>query len=391
MIMHIDMDAFFASVEQQINPKLKNKPVIVGARDQKYKTVVAAASYEAKAFGITSGMPTWQAFKICPHAEFVPADSSKYTHVSHKIFELLKDYSPFVKHATIDEFDLELDGLEPFFGTFLNMGQTIKNKIREVFGLNCSAGIAPTWILAKLGSKIRKPDGLILINQENLDELIKNVSIDKVCGIGPSLTRHLQNLGILTCGQLKSVPENLLIDNFGQTTGHWLYAILRTAENMTWQKGQISLSDIPKSVSHSYTLPVQINDQRTILAWLKMLSEMVAERSRKYGILGRTISLWISSRNESFLKQKTFWIPTHDGSEIFTRAKGILSERKHKILGVRALGVHLSGLLKNTAPPLLHEQKRREALLETMDLINSKHGDWTISPASLTMIGQIKK
>jgi len=386
MIMHLDMDAFFASIEQQINPHLKGKPVIVGSRDKKYNTVVAAASYEAKAYGIKSGMLSRDALRICPHAEFVGCASAKYTYVSDEISRLLNDYSPIVEHSTIDEFDLELDGLEPLFGSFLEIGRRVKNRIKETFGLTCSAAIAPTWILAKLGTKIRKPDGLVLVTDDNLDAFIQDVPVEKVCGIGPALTAHLQTLGIVTCDQLKTIPENILINNFGKSTGHWLYAILRTDENSTYQKGESETPEIPKSVGHSYTLPRETYDQKVINAWLRMLSEMVAERMRKYGLLGRTTSLWISSRNASFFRQKTHPIPTSDGSEIFVRSRGILSQRKGQIGPVRALGVTLSGLVSDCAPPLLTEQKKREALLKAMDQVNAKYGDWTLSPAVLSFI-----
>ncbi len=387
MILHIDMDAFFASVEQQINPTLRGKPVIVGARDSKHHTVVTAASYEAKAYGISSGMPSWKALKICPHAEFVACDSVRYTYVSGQIFELLKDYAPQVEHATIDEFDLEISGLEPFFGPPLELGKIIKKRIREAFGLACSVGIAPTWILAKLGTKIKKPDGLILIDDSNLDSLIKDLPVEKICGIGPALTAHLQSLGIMTCGQLKTTTQAILIDHFGKTTGHWLFHILRTEKNQTWQKGEIEPREIPKSIGHSYTLPAETRNKNTIHSWLRILSEMIGERMRKNGLLGHTISLWTSSRNESFLRQKTYQTPTSDGWEIFARARALLGQEKAKITSIRALGVTLSGLEKNQTPPLLIEQKRREALLASMDKINERFGDWAIHPASIKDIG----
>lgn len=386
MILHIDMDAFFASVEQQINPALRGKPVIVGSRDKKYHTVVAAASYEAKAYGIHSGMSSYEALKVCPHAEFVACDTAKYTYVSREIFGLLHDYSPYVEHATIDEFDLKVDGLEPIFGAFLEQAKAIKKRIREAFGLNCSVGIAPTWILAKLGTKIRKPDGLILINEANLDALISGLAVDKICGIGPALTAHLQTLGILTCDQLKAMPEEILIDHFGKSTGHWLYEILRTNENLTWQKGCSEDPETAKSIGHSYTLPKETYNQEIIFAWLRMLSEMVAERARKSRVWGHTICLWLNSKNESLLRQKTYRDPTNDGWEIFSRARAIFSQRKGRISGVRAIGVTLSGLISDATPPLLTELKKREALLRTLDSINAKYGDWTLSPAALSRI-----
>ncbi|MEK7849655.1 MAG: DNA polymerase IV [Candidatus Omnitrophota bacterium] len=394
MLLHIDMDAFFASVEQQTNPRLRGKPVIVGSRDKKYHTVVAAASYEAKAYGIHSGMSSYEALKVCPHAEFVACDTAKYTYVSAEIFGILHDYSPYVEHATIDEFDLKIDGLEPIFGPFLDLGKSIKKRIREAFGLNCSVGIAPTWILAKLGTKIRKPDGLILINDANLDTVIKGLPIEKICGIGPALTAHLQALGIFTCDQLKAAPENILTDNFGRTTGHWLYHILRTEENLSYDHSvnqtlnpePCTLNPVPKSIGHSYTLPRETCDKNVIYAWLRMLSEMVAERARKGHFTGQTVSLWTSSRNESSIRQKTYSIPTNDGWEIFVRSRAILNQKKGIISGVRALGVSLSGLISDCALPLLTEQKKREALLSAMDRVNARYGDWTLSPAVLNLI-----
>jgi DNA polymerase-4 len=390
MILHIDMDAFFASIEQQINPYLRGKPVVVGSRDKKYHTVVAAASYEAKAYGITSGMPSREAFKICPHAEFVACDSARYTHVSRGIFDLLQEFSPFVDHATIDEFDLDIRGLEHIFGPPLELGKTIKKRIREAFGLSCSIGIAPTWILAKLGTKIRKPDGLILINEDNLDALVQGLTVDKICGIGPAMTTHLAGLGILTCDQLKTTPENMLTDNFGLTIGRWLYLILRPNEELSLPQNHppifVAESQRPKSIGHSYTLPTETHDRKIVFSWLRMLSEMVAQRARKCRCQGKTIGLWINSRNESFVRQKTFSIPTNDGWEIFVRSEAILGQKKGIFRPVRALGITLSSLVFDEAPPLLFEQKRREALLIAQDKINAKYGDWTISPAVLAGI-----
>lgn len=386
MILHIDMDAFFASVEQQINPGLRGRPVIVGSRDKKYHTVVAAASYEAKAYGITSGMPSWQALKICPHAEFVAADTAKYIYVSREIFKLMEAYSPQVTQTSIDEFDLEISGLELHFGPARDLGKTVKKCIRETFGLSCSVGIAATWILAKLGTKIRKPDGLILIDETNIDSIIQGLPVEKICGIGPALSAHLQGLGIMTCDQLKATPENTLTDNFGQTIGHWLFQALRMDENLSYQKGEKDTSEDPKSISHSYTLPRDTSDQNKIFSWLRMLSEMVGQRARKYGLCGHTVSLWTSSKNESSLRQKTYAMPTNDGQEIFSRARAIYGLKKTPPRGIRALGVNLSNLEPDQTPPLLMEQKRRGDILCALDKINDRYGEWTIAPASVCAI-----
>ncbi|MFH1690994.1 MAG: DNA polymerase IV [Candidatus Omnitrophota bacterium] len=386
MILHIDMDAFFASIEQRVNPQFRGKPLIVGSRDNKNRTVVCASSYEAKAYGINSGMQSRDALRLCPWACFVPSDSAKYSYVSHEIFKMLQEFSPHVEHTTIDEFDLELDGLESLFGSFLEIGKRAKKRIQDMFGLTCSIGIAPTWHLAKLGTKIRKPNGLILINESNVDSIINALPVEKICGIGPATTALLNNLGIKTCGQLKEISEEILINNFGKSLGHWLYAVLRFDENISFHKGQNEGLEMPKSIGHSYTLPKQITDPETIKTWLKMLSEMVAERLRKSKLSGRTVSLWVNSANDTFFRQKTYLMPIHDGWEIFQRANSILTQNKAKIRAVRALGVTLSSLAFNNHPPLLTEQKRREALLDSIDKINAKYGTWAIAPAALTAI-----
>ncbi len=386
MILHIDMDAFFASVEQRINPQFRGKPLIVGSRNNKYRTVVCAASYEAKAYGIHSGMLTKDAFKICPWACFIPSESAKYNYVSHEIFKLLHEFSPKIEHTTIDEFDLKLDGLEPLFGSFLEIGKHIKQRIKDMFELTCSIGIAPTWILAKLGTKIRKPDGLILINENNINNIVHNLPVEKICGIGAATQTLLNNMGIKTCEQLKDTLKETLIDNFGRSLGHWLYAVLRFNENIPFNKGQNETLNTPKSIGHSYTLPSQTTDSETISTWLKMLCEMVAERLRKSEVSGRTVSLWVNSTNDAFFQQKTYKMPIYDGWEIFNRANAILVKNKARIKVVRALGVTISGLIPNNHPPLLIEEKRREALIKSIDIINAKYGSWTIAPAVLTGI-----
>jgi DNA polymerase-4 len=316
----------------------------------------------------------------------VACDSAKYTHVSREIFGLLHEFSPMVEHSTIDEFDLDISGLEAFFGPPLELGKIIKKRIREALGLTCSVGVAPTWLLAKLGTKIKKPDGLVLINEANLNTFLKGLPVEKICGIGPALSAHLAGLGILTCDQLKTLSENILTDNFGLTTGHWLYQSLRTNENLGYMKGDIDTSRYPKSIGHSYTLPSEIHDQKIVFSWLRMLSEMVAQRARKTKCSGKTVSLWVNSRKESFLRQKTYQLPTQDGWEIFTRSKGLFGQKNGISRPVRALGVSLQGLVFDEAPPLLVEQKRREALLEAQDKINEKYGDWTLVPAVLSEI-----
>ena len=381
MIMHIDMDAFFASVEQAINPSLKGKPLIVGSRANKYHTVVCAASYEAKRLGIDSGMSTKEAFKICPHALFVATDSAKYVYVSQQIFAMLKDYSPKVDYSSVDEFDLDFTDSKIHC---LNIAKAIKEKIKDTFKITCSIGIAPNWYLAKLGSKIEKPDGLTYIDTNNYLDLLKDMSVYKICGIGPALTSHLSAMGIKTCGQLLKHPKQLLIQKFGKI-GSWMHDCLNP--NCYVDASNTNNPILPKSIGHSYTLPRETSDTRMIRGWLRMLSEMVADRLRKLELDTKTLCLWTSNMTQKSLsKRRTFddrfWL----GEDIFMRSLAILGLKKGQRMAIRALGISASSLSKKLQIPLLKEEQKRELLGQKIGQINERFGSWTIYPATIALI-----
>lgn len=406
MIFHIDMDAFFASVEQAINPRLKGRPLIVGSRQSKYHTVVCAASYEAKRLGIDSGMPTKEAFRICPEAIFIAADSAKYLYVSNQIFELLKAYPATLHYSSIDEFDLEFGARAK--NELIAIARDIKCAIQKEFQLTCSIGIAPNWQLAKLGSKIGKPDGLAFIDTHNYTEILQDMPVEKICGVGPALSNHLHKLGISTCGQLLKYPKKLLIYRFGKI-GSWLAECLdpchcEPLSGTPTETGQAP----PKSIGHSYTLPQQTSNLKIILAWLRMLSEMVAQRLRKSGLEAHTVHVWLSNGpsgsssaqrahpkaqraegsylNGGFSRQKTFQTGVHMGSELFLRSQAILGLKKAQKTPVRALGISVSGLHQKSQEPLLEKEQKDESLAIVMDGINDKYGDWTLYPAVLGLI-----
>ncbi|MBM3245424.1 MAG: DNA polymerase IV, partial [Candidatus Omnitrophica bacterium] len=195
MILHVDMDAFFASIEQAINPRLKNKPLIVGSRNSRMHTVVCAASYEAKRAGIDSGMSSAEAFKICPNLEFVPAEQSKYIWTSRQIFKLLKEFGFEVLYASIDEFQIDIrDTQNPGL-----LAEEIRRKIRAEFSITASIGIAKNWLLAKLGSKLNKPDGVTVITEGNLESVLGCFPASKICGVGKNTAAVLEGLGVKTC------------------------------------------------------------------------------------------------------------------------------------------------------------------------------------------------
>ncbi len=365
------MDAFFASIEEAINPRLKGKPLIVGSRGNRMHTVVCAANYAAKALGIHSGMPTKRAYSIYSKLEFVAADQAKYIWTSEQIFELLKSFNLPLNYASIDEFQLELSSspsLNP-----VSLGKEVKAQIYANFNITASVGIAKNWLLAKLASKLNKPDGLTLIDDSNFEQVLRRTSLDKLCGMGGKNGQILIAKGLKTCWDLYlNLPE--FFDNnpgkFDENPG--------------------KSSEKPKSVSHSYTLPIdQINPQ-VIQAWIRLLSEMVATRLRQQNLISATVHLWLNGPGiGNFGAQKTYQTSTNDGYEICKRVLKIMAKACFKNPRIRAIGVTCSSLSWAIYQPLLSEEVRREGLIQALDRINNRFGEGVIYPA-ITVLTRLK-
>jgi DNA polymerase-4 len=357
MILHIDMDAFFASIEQAINPRLKDKPLIIGSRGNKMHTVVCAASYAAKALGIHSGMPSREAFSICPKLEFVAADQSKYIWTSEQIYQLLKGYDLPLNYTSIDEFQLEFARHpDP-----INLAKKIKEQIYANFNITASVGIAKNWLLAKLASKLNKPDGITLIDDSNFEQVLRQTSLDKLSGMGGKIGVNFMASGLKTCWDLYlNLPG--FFSEHGNNSG--------------------KSSELPKSISHSYTLPTsQINPQ-VIQAWIRVLSEMVATRLRQQNLVSATVHLWLNvPQIGNFGAQKTHQLATNDGYEIYQRTLKIMAKSALKNPRIRAIGVTCSSLSRGIYKPLLSEDIRREGLLKALDRINNRFGEGSIHPA----------
>ncbi len=377
MILHIDMDAFFASIEQAVNPRLKGKPLIVGSREKKFHTVVCAASYEAKAYGIDSGMPTKEAFKLCPDAKFVPAEQGKYIWTSEQIFELLKSYGFEVAYASIDEFQMDIrDATNP-----KSLARDIQKKIQECFKITASIGIAKNCLLAKLASKINKPNGRLILTEENLTQILAKIPVQKLSGIGEKSGQVFNLLGVKTCLDLYQKPAHFLEQNLGKN-GLNLFRSLHSVDRFDTREEDSK----PKSVGHSYTLPRDSENTGFIRAWLRLLSEMVARRLREQNLVSRTVHLWLNGPEiGNFGAQKTFQEAIDDGYEIYHRCLKILAKTGKKTPKIRALGVSCSSLSKESYLPLFKDQKRREELNKAMDKINTRLGEDTIYPAAITL------
>jgi DNA polymerase-4 len=364
MILHIDMDAFFASIEQAINPRLAGKPLIVGSRGDKMRTVVCAASYPAKRLGIHSGMPSREAFSICPKLEFVVADQPKYIWTSEQVFGLLKGFGFALNYASVDEFQMDIrEHPEP-----LKLAAQIREQIYANFNITASVGIAKNWLLAKLASKLNKPDGVTLINEANFKEILGSAPLTKACGMNGKTGQLLLAQGLRTCWDLYLNLPGFFDENPGKFE---------------------EMPEKPKSIGHSYTLPRALENSRFISAWIRVLSEMVGVRLRQKNLTAKTVQVWLNIPGKGdFLAQKTLVIATNDSYEIYLRALKIMAGMPQKRLKIRALGVTASHLSLQEYLPLLIEEKQREALIKAIDKINSRFGDNSIFPAQVILTRQ---
>jgi DNA polymerase-4 len=379
IILHIDMDAFFISVEQRDNPSLRGKPAAVCGSLS--RSVVTSATYEARPFGIRAGMSTQEAKRRCPQLILVEGNHSKYTETSARIFSILKKFTPLVEVASIDEAYLDITESLLLYNSPFHIAQSIKSQIREKEQLTCSIGIAPNKLLAKLGSRLKKPDGLMMIKKEEVEDVLRDLPVSKLNGIGPKLTEALNSIGIFTCGQLGKFPVSVLSKRFG-VIGERLHEM------------GLGLDDSPvvpfdeeedaKSISHSVTLEEDTSDLNILRKVLLQLSEKVSKRMRKEGFYGRRIAVTVRySDFFTFSKQKTLskWI--NIGNEIFKLALEIFESIPHP-KPIRLLGVGVSLLKKEWCQMDLFEKKdKKDNLLKAMDRVNEKFGDWTLTWAGL--------
>ncbi|MBM4144671.1 MAG: DNA polymerase IV [Nitrospira sp.] len=376
IILCIDMDAFFASVEQQSNPKLRGKPVAVIGSGK--RTVITTRSYEARKYGVKTGMNVHETKKLCPHIIFVVGNNEKYTHTCREMQKIYLQFTPDVEVYSIDEAFLDITTTHHLFGGPEAIGHSIKAQIKTQFGITCTVGIAPNILMAKLASDIAKPDGLRWIKPEDIESLLKHLPLKELWGIGSGLTEKLEALGIRTCGQLGRAPASLLRNKFGVIGEH-----LKAMGKGLCNRPLYVREEDPKSIGHSMTFPKDLSQRRDIEAEILKLSEMIGRRARRYGFIGRKVSLTVRYPDfETFSKQTTLPDYTNHTHEIYKNAISILESIRLKN-SVRLLGVSLSNLIKDCNQMLLFEEKRREkALLQAVDAVNDKYGDFKLIWAS---------
>lgn len=380
IIICADMDAFFASVEQQANPHLRGKPIaVVGAGA---RTVITTASYEARRFGVKTGMNIYEAKKACPHLIFVTGDNEKYTHTCKELTRIYNRFTPDMEVYSIDEAFLDITTTHHLFGGPEAIGISIKKIIKNRFGINCTVGIGPNILIAKLASDISKPDGLRWIRPDDVHDVLKDLPVKELWGIGSKIAERLAALGIKTCGELGRASASLLRNRFGI-----IGETLKLMGMGICSRPVIAEEGEPKSIGHSMTLPKNIGDRDEIKAYILKLSEMVGRRARRYKYSGRKVSLTLRYPDfETFTKQTTLSQYANDTHIIYKSAADILGRVRLKDK-IRLIGVCLSDIRtdKPSQPSLFEIERRRKELLNIMDAVNDRFGDFKLTWASYIM------
>ncbi len=378
-IMHVDMDAFFAAIEQRDNPKLRGRPVIVGGRKESARGVVATCSYEARRYGIHSAMPIAQAVRLCPHGEFIPTRMELYQAVSREVHMIFRSFSPVVEPVSVDEAFLDMSGCEHFYGSLEAMGMAIKKAISDQTHLTASVGIAPNKFLAKLASDQRKPDGLLILTRQEVDEFLLSLNIRQLWGVGEKTETKLHSYGIRTVADLRSKGIDWLSARFGQHGLH-LYQLCRGVDHRAVEAGK----DDAQSIGHENTFSQDISALPDIRKALAELAANVGWRMRRSAVYGKTVTL--KARYKDFTtvtRAKTLPNGFNDDRTIFETAWELF-QREVDDGAFRLLGVYVSNLGQAQQLSLFAETETEDRLTETLDKLNLKYGKAVVKRGILT-------
>ena len=382
MILHIDMDAFYASVEQHDDPRLKDKCVIVGGTSN--RGVVSAASYEARQFGIHSAMPIYQAKQKCPQGKFVPPRMGRYKEVSKKVMALLRNFSPLVEPVSIDEAYVDITGCQRLFGTPRDIAWEIKRKIKETVHLTCSVGVAPNKFLAKIASDMEKPDGLTLILPDQVPGFIDSLPVNKVPGVGKKMFRQLELLGIRTLGDVQRLPEKSLVEHLGKY-GKRLKALSSGSDNSL-----VTPHAPHKSISSERTLAADTRDVKLLKRYLLSQAGEVARQLRQAGVRAKTITIKIKDEDfKTVTRRTTIAVPTQSSKTIYKHAERLLRDYR-TTKKIRLIGVGTSGFSSVSASVQIglfdadeESGDNWEKVDTALDSISKKFGKKIITRASL--------
>lgn len=380
MILLVDMDAFFASVEQAHHPHLRGLPVIV-CGDPSRRGVVTAASYEARPFGVRAGMPLGEARRLCPQAHYVEGNPRKYVELSLKLLELYLTVTPDVEPFSVDEAFLSVGRRDGTLDEARAIAAKLQREVRAKFALTCSIGVGPNKLIAKMGSGVSKPEGLTALDAEGFRRHFWPLPVQELWGVGPKMAASLGTLGIRTVGELANAPDHLLKGGYGVIGPQ-----LRQAAN-----GQDDTPLVPyhqgvdpKSMGHEVTLPEDCTDAAALDGTLLRLADQVARRLRGEGFVGRTVA--VKMRDHRFatrIRQRALVRPTDDHAEVYEVARVLLAElwrgEPLRLLGITVAGIeHASeaGQLE-----LFDRDTRTRKLRDALDRVRDRLGEASLVPA----------
>jgi len=381
---HVDMDAFFVSVEELYDPSLKGKPVVVGGRPNE-RGVVSAASYAARKFGVHSAMPLRTAYKLCPQAIFVDGHPSRYREYSQKVYDVLHSFSPLVEMASIDEAYLDITGTQRLYGPPLRAAHLLHERMKAATSLNCSIGIAASRLVAKISSDQAKPNGVLWVIPGREAAFLAPLDVRKVPGVGKVTEKNLHAIGIRKVGDLARLDETFLEQRFGKW-GMALAGKSRGEDAGGWYDSEIGEDTGAKSISHEHTFSEDTADVAQLESTLARLCEMVGRRLRESGLHARTIQLKLRYSDFSTIT-RAHSIPraTQLDNELADEVRALFHANWQPGATVRLLGVHASGWAQGEEQlDLLSEGKheRWQQALEAADRMRDKFGESAVSLAA---------
>ncbi len=381
-IIHLDMDAFYASVEVLDDPSLAGKPVIVGGSRE--RGVVTSASYEARPFGIHSAQPVASAMRLCPHGIFLPVRMARYQEVSETIFEIFSRFTPLVEPLSIDEGFLDVTGSRRLFGSAETIAREIKRLVREEVGLTVSAGIASTKFVAKIASDLGKPDGLVCVAHEKTREFLAPLPITRLWGVGAVTFKAFKRMGVATIGDLSRIPGERLRREFGKH-GEQLHLLSRGIDPRPVEPHRPV-----KSMGREETFSKDLTDREALNRELLSLATNVARRVRRHGLTGKTVTLKVKySDFELVTRSATLDTPTNDAARVYATCGELLERTKAGARPVRLLGIYLSRLTSGLPAgqmSLLEDEggrERRQQLHHALDELAERFGEDAVLPGML--------
>jgi DNA polymerase-4 len=379
-ILHVDMDAFFASVEERDNPALKGKAVVVGTG---VRGVVSAANYEARKFGIHAAMPVGRAKRLAPHAIFVPPNMSRYSEVSSHIMEIFRSVTPRVEPLSLDGAFLDVPGAKRLLGDGREIAKQIRAKVEASEGITCSVGIATTKFIAKLASGRCKPNGMLEIASDRVLEFLHPLPVNAIWGVGPKTNEELQKLGLRTVADIANTPRQTLIRALGEASGASLY-------ELAWGRDyrDVEPEEVDKSISAAETFDTDTEDQEIVLRELLRLTEKATYRMREKDFSARTISIKVRFADfKTITRSKTVPLAISATHEVFEVVRNLFLALKLDRARIRLVGVSLDGLedgVDASEQLVLGEREKgwRQATA-AMDKASARFGQGSVRPARL--------